>query len=104
MPLEAKGSIKYEFGAKEPYILKSQALSLELTYKQEPMSIDSLLQTLQSEIQRDIQTEFARPVNIRLIGFSLNAVYEVEGIPNRTLDEFSTAKAPKIAKAGGAGE
>lgn len=100
MPLEAKGTVKYEAGAKEPYTLKSQAMGLELTYKQEPMSIDSLLSTLEREIQRDIQAEFARPVNIRLMGFSLNAVFEVEGIQNRTLDEFTVEIS--TAKAGGA--
>ncbi len=88
MSLEAKGSIKYELGAKEPYTLKSPAMGLVQTYKDPVMSVDGLLEELESEVQQAVQQEFARPVKIELIGFSLNAVFDVEGMPNRTLDEF----------------
>ncbi len=90
MQLEAKGTIKYEPGAKKEVTIKAPTVGIE----EEIEGVDAiqdlpdLIDLLEGKIKKQVQEGFARPVDVRLGGFSLSCTYFVEPIPNRTLDEF----------------
>ena len=94
MPLEAKGVIKFEPGAKKELVIKAPSLSIEEEVKDVNVvrTLPALIDRLEKEIQKKVQEEFARPVNVSLVRYSLSCIYSVEPIKNRTLDEFNLEK------------
>ncbi|MDD5048061.1 MAG: hypothetical protein PHH09_03965 [Methanoregulaceae archaeon] len=94
MPLEAKGVIKFEPGAKKELIIKAPTLSIEEEVGETDAvrSLPALVDLLEKKIQKKVQEEFARPVIVGLVGYSLSCTYVVEPITNRTLDEFNLEK------------
>ena len=94
MPLEAKGVIKFDPGAKKVLVIKAPTLSIEEEVKDVNVvrTLPALIDHLEKEIQKKVQEEFARPVIVSLVGYSLSCTYSVEPIVNRTLDEFNLEK------------
>ncbi len=92
MQLEAKGIIRYEPGAKKELVIKAPAIGLEeeVGGVDDPvLTLAELVELLERKIKMKVQEGFARPVEVRLGGFSLGCVFFVEPIANRTLDEFT---------------
>jgi len=94
MPLEAKGTIKFELGAKKEIVIKAPSLNIEeaVDGADAVLDLSRLVDALENRIKNKVQEEFARPVTVTLVGYSMSCTYLVDPIKNRTLDEFNLEK------------